>query len=218
MASPHPTTYSPAGLSPGLPQALGSSARGSATPGTPSIHGLPSTAATRPGVSSSSHLKPASSAAIRIAPSTHAGSARGAGSVAATSVYPHSANPQDFEKALDEFVERQLPELERLLGDVVGGIDGAFDQRVSSASTERQFQQLQATLQHLITSTRQTGLAGIPITHDTLVTPATSQPARPALSQIADRVERATEHCYAQRETVRDGARAVCEIMRGAGK
>jgi hypothetical protein len=42
--------------------------------------------------------------------------------VAATSVHLHQANPEDFEKALDEFVERQLPELERLLGEVVGGM------------------------------------------------------------------------------------------------
>lgn len=76
---------------------------------------------------------------------------------------------------------------------------------------------VQATLQHLITATRQTGLAGIPITsNNTLTTSGTSQTA--ALSQIANQVECATENCYAQRETVRDGARAVCEIMRGAGK
>jgi hypothetical protein len=105
MTSPYPTTNSPAGLSPGLAPT---------TPGTPvSAHGLRATTSTR------SHLNPALS--TRLAPTSRAGSVLG-GSIAATSVHLHQANPEDFEKALDEFVERQLPELEKLLGEVVGGM------------------------------------------------------------------------------------------------
>lgn len=104
MTSPYPTTNSPAGLSPGL---------GPTTPGTPvSTHGVRATTSTR------SHLNPLST---RLAPTSRAGSVLG-GSVAATSVHLHQANPEDFEKALDEFVERQLPELEKLLVEVVGGM------------------------------------------------------------------------------------------------
>lgn len=121
MTSPYPTTNSPAGLSPGLMQAVSPGIKGPATPGTPfSAYGLRPTTSTRLGGSSSSHLNPALS--TRLAPTSRAGSVLGAGSVAATSVHLHQANPEDFDKALDEFVERQLPDLERLLVEVVGGV------------------------------------------------------------------------------------------------
>ena len=120
MTSPYPAPTSPAGLSPGLAQTFSPGNKGPATPETPfSAHGLRPSASTRPG-GSSSHLNPALS--TRMAPTSQAGSVRGPGSIAATSIHHQQANPEDFEKALDEFVKRQLPEFERLLAEVVGGM------------------------------------------------------------------------------------------------
>jgi hypothetical protein len=37
-------------------------------------------------------------------------------------VHLHQANAEEFEKALEEFAERQLPDLEELLMEVVDGM------------------------------------------------------------------------------------------------
>ncbi|KAJ9112379.1 hypothetical protein QFC19_000800 [Naganishia cerealis] len=141
-------------------------------------------ATTRPG---GSHLNPALSS-VRPSTASRAGSGVAAGSIAATSVYINQVSADDFDKALDDFTERQVPELEVLLEQVLKGIDNAFDENVSPAATE-----------HAPSQTT---------THIQL----------PTLSELAKQVEHATEVCFDQRKSVRDGARAVCEIMKGAGK
>lgn len=70
----------------------------------------------------------------------------------------HQTNPEEFEKALEEFVQSQLPDLEKLLMEVVDGMyvrheshkgladglsfrgdsDHAFDPSHSPAVTERE--------------------------------------------------------------------------------
>lgn len=111
MASPLPSALAP-GLAP-------SPTNRPSTPG--------STAAApayRPALSTrtgGSHLHPATS--TKWATSTsRAGSVYNVGSVAATSVHLHQANPEEFERALEEFAERQLPDLERLLVEVLEGM------------------------------------------------------------------------------------------------
>lgn len=75
---------------------------------------------------------------------------------------------------------------------------------------------VQATLQHLLNTTRHTGIGGIPISSSEPLDAPSGQ--LEALIRLAAQVERATEGCYAQRQTIRDGAEAVSGLMRGAGK
>ncbi|KAJ9098018.1 hypothetical protein QFC20_006049 [Naganishia adeliensis] len=183
MTSPYPSSLSP-GLAPVA------SPRGPPTPGSTIAPTDRPALSTRTG---GSHLHPGSS---RWATSTsRAGSVYNFGSVAATSVHLHQANPEEFEKALEDFVERQVPDLEELLMEVVYGIDHAFDSGHSPVVTERKFQQresprlfsnntlilesVQATLQNLLTATRHTGVAGIPIS-----SPKSEEGTAPA-SQLA---------------------------------
>ena len=76
----------------------------------------------------------------------------------------------------------------------------------------------------MISACRQSGIGGIPIAHTPTGTQSAAenhdgiQAQLPTLSELAKQVERATEVCFDQRRSVRDGARAVCEIMKGAGR
>ncbi|KAI5453973.1 hypothetical protein NCC49_004968 [Naganishia albida] len=205
MTSPYPPILSPG-------QAAEASPRGPTSPTSTIAPTSRPALSTRTG---GSHLHPGTS---RRATSTRAGSVYNPGSVAATSVHAHQANPEEFEKALEEFVERQLPDLEKLLMEVVDGIDHAFETSHSPAVTERKYQQLQATLQHLLSTTRHTGVAGIPISSPKAAEDAAPTSQLAMLTQLAAQVERATEGCYEQRQTIRDGTEAVCQILRGAGK
>ncbi|KAJ9120649.1 hypothetical protein QFC22_002579 [Naganishia vaughanmartiniae] len=223
MTSPH--SYTPSLSTGGLVASPGinsPSTPGFGSPGTP----LSSTvkqprppASTRIG---GSHLNPALSV-VKASTASRAGSGVAAGSVAATSVYQQQVSAEDFDKALDDFADRQVLELEVLLEQVLSGIDNAFDEGSSPAATELKFQQLQGTLQHLISTSRQSGIGGIPIALPPPSTQSAAQPQDithtqlPTLSELAKQVERATEVCFDQRRSVRDGARAVCEIMKGAG-
>jgi hypothetical protein len=73
---------------------------------------------------------------------------------------------------------------------------------------------VQATLQHLLSATRHTGVAGIPISSPKSENGTAPMSQLATLTQLATQVERATERCYEQRQTIRDGAQAVSEIMR----
>lgn len=84
------------------------------------------------------------------------------------------------------------------------------------------FTSVQGTLQHLISASRQSGIGGIPIILPSLDTQTSAQAQNitqaqlPTLSELAKQVELATEVCFDQRRSIRDSARAVCEIMKGA--
>ncbi|KAJ9105402.1 hypothetical protein QFC21_001772 [Naganishia friedmannii] len=223
MASPH--SYTPSLSAGGLVASPGinsPSTPGSGSPSAPLVSFSKqqrAPASTRIG---GSHLNPALSV-VKASTASRAGSGVAAGSVAATSVYRQQVSAEDFDKALDDFADRQVPELETLLEQVLHGIDTAFDEGSSPAATELKFQQLQATLQHLISASRQSGIGGIPIAlpsngiQSTAQTQNITHAQLPTLSELAKQVERATEVCFDQRRSVRDGARTVCEIMKGAG-
>jgi hypothetical protein len=72
-----------------------------------------------------SHLNPALSV-VKDSTASRAGSGVGAGSVAPTSVYRQQVGAEDFDKALDDFVDRQVPELEVLLEQVLNDMWVSF--------------------------------------------------------------------------------------------